>query len=230
MDDVAYYRFGVVVRQRRKELGLTQRQVTRHGGPSGPTMSNIERAVAHVISPEVLAKLDSGLGWTDGSAARALAGGVPICQDTPTEQSNQPVPEASVALPITIVATLLDAARSINELVAGDVDVVVIDRIRRHLDELDSAIDPVLRRYITGLLETHARTDSNSPLPVQLAAIEHLLDTRSVPEPTDFDDSRYRRWLVGHRAHVDLATETRYRRRLHSPTTQHDSDSEDGSD
>ena len=70
-------RLGSVVRQRRAELGLTRDEVNLRGGPSDTTQEKVEKGLGAVYG-QTLAKLDAGLGWTSGSAARVVDGEDPI--------------------------------------------------------------------------------------------------------------------------------------------------------
>ena len=71
-------RFGRIVFNRRTELGLTQEGVSQNGGPTDTTMGKIENGEWTPGNRKVtLRKLDVGLRWAPGSAARTLAGGDP---------------------------------------------------------------------------------------------------------------------------------------------------------
>lgn len=69
-------RFASIVKRRREELGLRQDQLRDLGGPSTTTMTKVENAM-DAPSPVTLRKLDAGLDWEPGSAARTLKGGDP---------------------------------------------------------------------------------------------------------------------------------------------------------
>ncbi|WP_167735603.1 helix-turn-helix transcriptional regulator [Rhodococcus sp. 1R11] len=213
MSDAAAYRFGVLVRQRRIELGLTQREVSRQGGPAGPTISNVERAAAESISPDTLAKLDRGLGWTAGSAARALSGGVPTTEGSVAETPHGPSPTGAVAVPVGVVTTMLRATRTLNSVLDGDIDVSTLGGARRELTTLESALSPICSRYLTYLIEDYLiRRDDE--LPADLAAVEHLLDAGiGGTDPAELDDRRYRRWLAGDSPAIDPVLDARYRAR-----------------
>ncbi|AZF98784.1 immunity repressor [Gordonia phage Maridalia] len=78
-------RLGTLVRQRRAELGLTQKDVHQAGGPTDTTLTKIENGEwTPGNRKNTLRKLDAGLSWTTGSAARVLAGGEP----TPLEDDD----------------------------------------------------------------------------------------------------------------------------------------------
>lgn len=73
----ALLRLGSEVRKRREELGLTQDDVVERGGPSDKSQTRIERGQAPRPTATTLAKLDTALEWTRGSAAAVLAGKSP---------------------------------------------------------------------------------------------------------------------------------------------------------
>lgn len=70
------------VSSRRARLGRTQEQLAQYGGPSGRAVRDIEAARIEAITESALAKLDRGLDWAPGSAARILDGGTPDNDDT----------------------------------------------------------------------------------------------------------------------------------------------------
>lgn len=71
-------RFGRIVYERRTELGLTQEDVARNGGPTDTTLGKIENGEWNPGNRKItLRKLDTGLRWAEGSAQRTLAGGDP---------------------------------------------------------------------------------------------------------------------------------------------------------
>ncbi len=65
---------GDAVQIRRRELRLTRQQVYGRGGPSAPTLVQIEQGNAAKMRPSTLRKLDCGLDWPLGTASRVLAG------------------------------------------------------------------------------------------------------------------------------------------------------------
>ncbi|ATL69948.1 helix-turn-helix domain-containing protein [Nocardia terpenica] len=78
--------FGELVHARRRELGMTQQDVAAVGGPSYATLYKIERT-DEPVGLATFKKLDSALGWTSGSAARAYGKGI------------DPIPTASESTP-----------------------------------------------------------------------------------------------------------------------------------
>lgn len=67
-------RLGEAVRQRRKELDLTQLEVWQSGGPSNTTLTTIENGEATSLVRTTARKLDVGLQWEPGSARRVWDG------------------------------------------------------------------------------------------------------------------------------------------------------------
>lgn len=84
-------RFGQIVRSRREELGIQQEDLDQYGGPSSTTLSRIERGIAPP-SAKTLRKLDVGLRWATGSAARTLDGGEPAPSTEPDASASQSSP------------------------------------------------------------------------------------------------------------------------------------------
>lgn len=75
------------VKARRNELGLTQADIGRLGGPSPAVVGAIENNRATQLSPRLRRGLDEALQWEAGSVSRVLAGGqaTPINPKSPTD-------------------------------------------------------------------------------------------------------------------------------------------------
>lgn len=99
---------------RREELGIQQEEMDDHGGPSSTTMSRVERGIAPP-SAKTLRKLDAGLQWQQGSAARALEGGdpTPLMPGTVTDKPLRPIGQTTQSYPTADVASLVDSLNSI---------------------------------------------------------------------------------------------------------------------
>jgi transcriptional regulator with XRE-family HTH domain len=74
----AWDHLGRLIRERRGELGLTQREVHSVGGPSPATLYQLESGQHGSYRPHILRRLERALGWGAGSVRRALAGGLPL--------------------------------------------------------------------------------------------------------------------------------------------------------
>jgi transcriptional regulator with XRE-family HTH domain len=72
-----------LIRERRAELGLTQREVHSVGGPSPATLYQLESGHRGSYRPHILRRLERALGWGAGSVRRALAGGLPLLEGEP---------------------------------------------------------------------------------------------------------------------------------------------------
>ncbi|OZF01256.1 XRE family transcriptional regulator [Rhodococcus sp. 14-2686-1-2] len=204
-------RFAQAVRERRQQLGLSRVQVRDRGGPSEPTLTRIERAEISDPSPATLAKLDSGLAWTAGSAARLLSGGSPRSTDAPATAGQVAFPDVDrIALDIATVTELISVSTRLAEHAeqrAEDSD------LRSIADDLSSALHPVYGTYVTQLFEANRREHGTlSPI---FAAFSHLLDEpNNAVDPDEYEERQYRRWLAGRTSGIDRATDERFTRRL----------------
>ena len=77
-DPAAWEHLARLVRERRAELGLTQREVHSVGGPSPATLYQLESGHRGSYRPHILRRLERALGWGAGSVRRVLAGGLPL--------------------------------------------------------------------------------------------------------------------------------------------------------
>lgn len=83
-------KLGVVVRDRRAELGLTQTDVDELGGPSVLTLRAIENNRAGRLSPRLRRSLERVLKWESGSIETVLEGGAPKEVQQPSTPSPPP--------------------------------------------------------------------------------------------------------------------------------------------
>lgn len=67
-------RLGHAVRERRTELGLSQVELWKAGGPSNSTLTTIESGRDLPVHPKTLRKLDFALGWPSGQSYHLLHG------------------------------------------------------------------------------------------------------------------------------------------------------------
>ncbi|WP_114332477.1 helix-turn-helix transcriptional regulator [Rhodococcus sp. Eu-32] len=203
-------RFSDQIRERRRQLGLTRVQVRDRGGPSEPTLTKIEREELPEPSPATLAKLDAGLGWVAGSAARLLSGGnvraIEDREDSPVQFPNI----ERVELDVAAIAQLVSVSTRIAELAENRPE----DReLQGVASDLNDALHPIYGRYVTQLFEANRR-DRGTVSPV-FAVFGHLLDepNRST-DPTEFEERQYRRWLAGRTSGIDHSTSERFAQRL----------------
>lgn len=66
------------VKARRKEMGWTQGDVAKKGGPAAGMISQIERSLVEAPAADVLTKLDAGLEWPTSTSDAILHGRVPV--------------------------------------------------------------------------------------------------------------------------------------------------------
>jgi transcriptional regulator with XRE-family HTH domain len=83
-----------LIRERRAELGLTQREVHSVGGPSPATLYQLESGHRGSYRPHILRRLERALGWGAGSVRRALAGGLPLLEGETENPPPRPVQTA----------------------------------------------------------------------------------------------------------------------------------------
>lgn len=66
------------VKARRREMGWTQGDVAKKGGPAAGMISQIERSLVEEPAADVLTKLDAGLEWPANTSDAILHGRVPV--------------------------------------------------------------------------------------------------------------------------------------------------------
>jgi hypothetical protein len=79
-----WLRLAECARERRRDLGLTQEEVSAAGGPSTATLRVIERGRQSRYKPANLRRLESALRWERGSVRAVLDGGEPVPVAGPT--------------------------------------------------------------------------------------------------------------------------------------------------
>lgn len=82
-------RLGRLVRERRRQLRLTQRQAAERGGISEQTWGVVENAKAETYADLTLSAVDIGLGWAPGSAEHVLDDPDYLPGPTPTIQNDR---------------------------------------------------------------------------------------------------------------------------------------------
>jgi transcriptional regulator with XRE-family HTH domain len=89
-----------LIRERRAELGLTQREVHSVGGPSPATLYQLESGHRGSYRPHILRRLERALGWGAGSVRRALAGGLPLLEGETDNPPPRPERPSATARPV----------------------------------------------------------------------------------------------------------------------------------
>ncbi|TWS20817.1 helix-turn-helix transcriptional regulator [Tsukamurella asaccharolytica] len=85
-------RLGEAVKNRRGELGMSQADVMKAGGPSDTTQSKIELGVALKVGAQTLAKYDRALRWKSGRARAVLMGDAVVAEDAVDQRGEQAKP------------------------------------------------------------------------------------------------------------------------------------------
>lgn len=70
-------RLAKAVKDRRRELGLRQQDLSARGGPSKASLYSVENAAADNFSDSTIEMLETSLDWAFGSIASVVAGGPP---------------------------------------------------------------------------------------------------------------------------------------------------------
>ncbi len=206
-------RFARIVSERRAWLNLTLDQLQAAGGPSDVTTGKIERAQVEQPSVNTFKKLDAGLRWTEGSAARAFIGDNPVpLEDVPGSRPVARVVDAnedSVTLPLSVVISISEIAKRYEKLYESTTDVTTADKLRSINSELDLVVDRILRAWLIAQVES--KTAPPGPIQVE-PMVEMLIGdylNRAAEPPTaqDARELQYLRWLTGHAGDIDEATE-----------------------
>lgn len=205
------------VAERRKQLNLTLDQVKEAGGPSDVTTGKIEKALIPDPSARTLRRLDVGLQWLDGSAARTLSGGQPVpAEDIPSARTSTPsavdADADSVTLSLAVVNDLSDVAKLYERLAGTVKDEQIASEIREINEHFDLLVDRIMRAWLTAQLER--KTTEPSPLRgdpmIEMLLGDYLNRTPQPPTAEDADELHYLRWLTGRAGELDTATEQRF--------------------
>ncbi|SEL57284.1 helix-turn-helix domain-containing protein [Rhodococcus maanshanensis] len=210
-------RFGRFVTERRRALNLTQDEVRAAGGPSDAAQTRAENGTGPEPSQRTLRRLDIGLNWAEGSAARTLLGGVPTPLEAEPDRASVRPRDAtefgpdSVAVPVEMIADLLTPHATLNSFRGRWADVTE-EEFDRATDALNAAISRIIGVYVTDLLERNGGPGVPVPALIEFA-FGHHLDEPVGDDPADAEERLYRRWLAGRPIDAGAALESRFRRR-----------------
>jgi hypothetical protein len=210
-------RFGRFVSERRRALNLTQDEVRAAGGPSDAAQTRAENGTGPEPSQRTLRRLDTGLNWAEGSAARTLLGGVPRpLEAEPERDAGRPRGATefgpdSVAVSVEMIADLLAPHATLNSF-RGRWSEVTEDEFDKATDALNAAISRITGVYVTDLLERNGGPGVPVPALIEFA-FGHHLDEPVGDDTADAEERLYRRWLAGRPIDADADLESRFRRR-----------------
>ena len=195
-------RFGRLVADRRKALALTLKQLSEAGGPSDVTTGKIERAAIEEPSARTLRRLDAGLRWQSGSAARTLHGGDPISlEELPTASTAIGAGAVSagpnsVTLPLSVISDLSNVAKEYENVAAQE--AVTPDQVAAVNAKFDVLVDRILRSWVIAQLEIKAGPSRDQRDFLVEMLIGDYLDRKPIPaSKADEIDLLYMRWLTG---------------------------------
>lgn len=200
-------RLARAVTERRRTLGLTRVQVHENGGPADTTLARIENPSAETAPPRptTLRRLDAGLAWPEGSAARTLHGA--------SGDADQPLP--ATAQPDWVIASIEMPVAIVRDLVRAG-DHVIAEHPGDSTRELKACIQQITATYATEVLERVGGPGASIPLPVELTFREHLSAPLAPQGDPVRSDQLYRRWLAGNALpegdqHLTTTFEARWR-------------------
>ena len=204
-------RFGRLVADRRRALALTLKQLSEAGGPSDVTAGKIERGGIEEPSARTLRRLDTGLRWKEGSAARALLGGEPVpLEELPAAASAlgggavSAGPD-SVTMSLSLVSDLSGLAKRLENVAKQD--SITREDVTAVGAELDVLVDRILRSWVIAQLEMKVGPDRDQRDFMVEMLIGDYLDRKPVStSKADETDLLYMRWLTG-RASEDIDPE-----------------------
>ncbi|SEB29204.1 hypothetical protein SAMN04490239_0043 [Rhodococcus koreensis] len=215
-------RFGAVVAARRSWLGLTRDQVHAAGGPADTTLARIENPTSTTAPPRArtLRRLDEGLRWSPGSAARTLAGGEPDPLDVESTEDSElsaapnPLNFSKLEISVELVRGLLTTADAVYDvLTRRDLPEAWMPVAEKAADELASIIRKLSAAYATEVLERAGGPGRVLTPAVEMAYREHLSSSAQSADPEIAEEQLYRRWLAGKEQDLDEVTREAFVRR-----------------
>lgn len=195
--------------RRRTELGLSRAQVKERGGPSIPTLRDVEAQNGRTISASTLNKLDVGLGWEPGSAAEVLRGGDPAVKNIEQQAQATWGPDI-VPIGIPIVVELLAVSQDLEDLAQRHDGIPEIEAIS---NRVATVLHPIYGKYVTRLFEANRRAyGALSPV---FAVFGRLLEEpNNSLDAGEFEERAYRRWLAGRDQDLTGEQRDRFERRF----------------
>ncbi|NMD64277.1 hypothetical protein [Rhodococcus globerulus] len=206
-------RFARLVSERRAYLNLTRDQLQAEGGPSDVTTAKIERGDVEQPTVSTFKKLDKGLRWTEGSAARAFIGDNPVpLEDVPGARPASPIvgaDEDSVTLPLSVVIAISEIAKRYEKLHSSLTDAATAGQLQKVNEDLDLVVDRILRAWLIAQVESKMAQPGRMQVEpmVEMLIGDYLNRAAEPPTPEDARDLQYLRWLTGRPEDLDSATQ-----------------------
>lgn len=184
-----YARLATAIRDARDARGWSQSELAKQGGPSTTTTSKLERGELQPIPGQTRRKIETSLGWEDGSVDAVLRGG-------------DPTPTVSTGNVLTVATREADEAqaafeRAVGELAAAEARVDAANRLVFRLLALEAKIldekdrrEALLGRQLSSL--EYATIDGvDRPTEAEIA---ELIATHALHSPHEW--TRYEMALV----------------------------------
>lgn len=181
-------RLATAVHDRRRSLALTRTEVHEKGGPADTTMARIENPGPGTTSPRptTLRRLDQGLSWPDGQAARILHGPVDDVEYYETPDLTNALSFTTMEIPVSIIQDIVQAASKVVTALPAD-----------DSKDLRECVQRLTGIYATEVLE-RVGGPGTARIPLIDLTFRELLDTPLAPSGSPVrTEQLYRRWLAG---------------------------------
>lgn len=150
METTPNQRLGQLVELRRKQLGLTLDDVQDAGGPSDVTTSKVEKGLVGAVSAGTLRKLDVGLRWNSGSAARTMAGGEPLPLEALPQQQQEGTTTGTIEVSLSDLNQLVELVKKYGTL---EIEGAEGEQLRILNDELAEAVAGCVHKWVSQRLD-----------------------------------------------------------------------------
>lgn len=149
MDIMSWETLGDEVRKRRRQLGLTQPEVTARGGPGVATLRAIENNQPSRPSMRMRRALEDALEWESGSVDAILAGGPPTVKQPKADSDapTRPKPDAEASDRFSLAKQVVALKATFTQHVAGvshEARAALVDQITRSAREAEESIVKVM--------------------------------------------------------------------------------------
>lgn len=181
-------RLANAVHERRRELALTRTEVHEKGGPADTTMARIENPSPETSPPRptTLRRLDLGLSWPEGHAAKILHGSAQAVEAPEAQDLTDALSFTTMEIPVSIIQDIVQAAsKVVTALPDGGAE------------DLKACVQRLTAIYATEVLE-RVGGPGTARIPLIDLTFRELLDT-PLAQPGDpvRTEQLYRRWLAG---------------------------------